>query len=78
MSKITNMWFMNQFVDTVQDAKNDFLDKFVWDEKVKAPMKQFVEAQRIFTKEINRSATEVIDYSIVAAKTNFEKVKKNV
>ena len=78
MSKITNLWFANQFVDAVQNAKNQFIDTFVWDEKVKAPLKQFVESQREFTKQVNRSASEVIDYSIVAAKTSFEKASKIV
>jgi hypothetical protein len=78
MSKITNLWFANQFVDAVQNAKNQFLDAFIWDEKVKAPMKQFVESQREFTKQVNRSASEVIDHSFDAAKTSFQKLNKNV
>jgi hypothetical protein len=78
MSKITNLWFANQFVDTVQNAKNQFLDAFIWDEKVKAPMKQFVESQREFTKQVNRSASEVIDHSFDAVKTSFQKLNKNV
>ena len=75
MTKTTHLWFANQFVDTVQNAKNQFLDTFVWDEKIKAPLKQFVEAQREFTKEVNRSAVEVIEQSITSAKTAFDKVK---
>lgn len=74
-TKTTNLFVINQFVDTVQNAKNQFIDTFVWDEKVKAPMKEFVEAQRVFTKQINRSALEVFDYSLVSAKNSFEKVK---
>jgi hypothetical protein len=47
----------------------------VFDDKIAAPLKEFVEAQRTFTKQINRSVTEVTDYSVIAAKTAFEKVK---
>jgi hypothetical protein len=75
MTKITNLYLANQFVDSVQNAKNQFLDTFVWDEKVKTPMKQFVEAQREFTKQINRSVGEVADYGLVSAKSLFEKAK---
>ena len=78
MSKITTLWYTNLFVDTVQNAKNQFLDTFVPDEKVKAPLKEFVEAQRVFTKQINRSAEEILNYSIVASKEAFDKVSKTV
>lgn len=78
MSKITTLWYTNLFVDTVQNAKNQFLDTFVPDEKVKAPLKEFVEAQRTFTKQINRSADEIFNYSIVASKEVFDKVSKTV
>jgi hypothetical protein len=47
----------------------------VFDDKVAAPLKQFVEAQRTFTKEINRSASEVAEYAVTATKNAFEKVK---
>lgn len=77
-TKTTNLWFVNQFVDTVQNAKNQFLDTFVWDDKIKAPLKQFVEAQREFTKQVNRSAVEVIEQSFTTAKTAFDKIKTSV
>lgn len=78
MSKITNLFVANQIVDTVQNAKNQFLDTFVWDEKIKTPLKQFVEAQREFTKQVNRSFSEVAEYSFTSAKSAFEKVKTSV
>jgi hypothetical protein len=74
-TKTTNLFIVNQFVDTIQNAKNQFIDTFVWDDKVKAPLKQFVESQREFTKQINRSAFEVADYSLISAKSAFEKIK---
>lgn len=75
MSKITPLYYANQFVDTVQDAKNKFIETFVSDDKVAAPLKEFVEAQRTFTKQINRSASEVAEYAVTATKNAFEKVK---
>lgn len=73
MSKITTLYYINSFVDAVQDAKNKFVDTFVFDEKVKAPLKEFVEAQRTFTKQINRSIDEVSQYTITATKEAFAK-----
>jgi hypothetical protein len=73
MSKITALYYANSFVDAVQDAKNKFVDTFITDEKVKAPLKQFVEAQRTFTKQINQSIDEVSQYTIGAAKEAFVK-----
>ena len=62
-------------IDAIQNAKNQFVDTFVWDEKIKTQLKTFVEAQRVFTKQVSRSALEVFDYTLVSAKTSFEKVK---
>jgi 3-oxoacyl-(acyl-carrier-protein) synthase len=73
MSKITALYYANSFVDAVQDAKNKFVDTFVTDEKVKAPLKEFVEAQRTFTKQINRSIDEVAQYAIVATQEAIAK-----
>lgn len=76
--KDTNLFWVNQFVDNVQNAKNQFLDVFVWDDKIKAPMKQFVEAQRDFVKQINRSIMDVTEHSLSTAKTTFEKTKSTM
>lgn len=76
MSAITPLFYANLFVDQVQDAKKKFVETFILDEKVAAPLKQFVEAQRTFTKELNRSASEVADYTVIASKAAFEKMKK--
>jgi hypothetical protein len=78
MSKISPLFYANLFVDQVQDAKNKFIETFVLDDKVAAPIKQFVEAQRTFTKEVNRSAVEVSDYIAASSKASFEKMKKAV
>ena len=76
MSKITPLFYANLFVDQVQDAKNKFVETFVLDDKVAAAIKQFVEAQRIFTKELNRSAVEMSEYVATSSKASFEKFKK--
>ena len=76
MTKTTNLFYVNQFVDTVQDAKNKAIETFVMDDKIAAPLKQFVEAQRTFTKEANRSFVEFVDYVSVATKSAFEKATK--
>jgi hypothetical protein len=76
MSAITPLFYANLFVDQVQDAKKKFVETFILDDKVAAPLKQFVEAQRTFTKEVNRSASEVADYTVIASKAAFEKMKK--
>ena len=76
MSAITPLFYANLFVDQVQDAKKKFVETFILDDKVAAPLKQFVEAQRTFPKEVNRSASEVADYTVIASKAAFEKMKK--
>lgn len=76
MSKTTPLFHVNQFVDNIQDAKKKVIETFVFDDKVAAPLKQFVEAQRTFTKEINRTAVEFAEYFASATKTAVEKVTK--
>jgi hypothetical protein len=76
MSKITPLYYANTFVDAVQDAKNKFVETFVFDAKVKAPLKEFVEAQREFTKQINRSIDEVAQYAVASTKTAVEQAQK--
>ena len=61
--------------NTLYGITNKFIETVVFDDKVAAPLKEFVEAQRTFTKQINRSVAEVADYSVIAAKNAFEKVK---
>ena len=76
MSAITPLYYANLFVDQVQDAKKKFVETFIFDDKVAAPLKQFVEAQRTFTKEVNRSAVEMVEYVSASSKASFEKMKK--
>jgi len=75
-SIITPLWYANSFVDAVQDAKNKFVDTFVPDEKVAATLKEFVEAQRQFTKTVNRTVNDVYTQSVELTKSAIEKASK--
>ena len=72
------LYFANYFVDQVQDAKNKVVDTFVYDTKMKESIKSFVEAQREFTKQVNRTTNEVVELSTVAFKEVAEKAAKAV
>ena len=74
MSKITPLYYANSFVDTVQDAKKKVVEQFVSDDKVATPLNQFIEAQRTFTKELNRSMHEIADYAVTSTKEAMDKV----
>jgi hypothetical protein len=76
MTKTTPLFQLNSFVDQVQDAKNKVIETVVFDDKIASPLKQLVEAQRTFTKEVNRTTFEAFDYFTSAAKTAVEKVSK--
>lgn len=75
-SIFTPLYFANYFVDQVQNAKNTVVDTFVFDEKLRAPLKSFVEAQRTFTKEANRSVLEFVEQAATATKGLGEKAVK--
>ena len=72
-SIFTPLYFANYFVDQVQDAKNKVVDTFVYDDKIKESIKAFVEAQRTFTKQVNRTTNEVVDLSTTTMKEVAEK-----
>ena len=75
-SIFTPLYFANYFVDQVQDAKNKVVDTFVYDTKMKESIKSFVEAQREFTKQVNRTTNEVVELSTVAFKEVAEKAQR--
>ena len=77
-SIFTPLYFANYFVDQVQDAKNKVIDTFVYDDKIKESIKAFVEAQRTFTKQVNRTTNEVVDLSTSAMKEVAEKAAKAI
>jgi hypothetical protein len=53
------MFAYNTFIDTVQSGKKTFVNMFITDEKVKAPLNAFVDAQTAFVKQIFKSAEDL-------------------
>jgi len=77
-SIFTPLNFVNTFVDQVQDAKNKIVDTFVFDEKVKKTAKDFVEAQRTYTKQFNTSVIQFVEYSTIVTKDAVEKAVASI
>lgn len=77
-SIFTPLYFANYMVDQIQDAKNKVIDTFVFDTNVKGSLKEFVEAQRSFAKQVNTSTNEIIEFSTVSIKETIEKAVKTV
>jgi hypothetical protein len=47
-------------IDSIQDAKITFLKQTVQEDTLQKPLIAFVEAQRVFTKQIAKSASDVM------------------
>ena len=77
-SIFTPLYFANYFVDQIQDAKNKVVDTFVFDDKIKSSIKDFVEAQRSFTKQVNRSTDEIAELTVTTFKDTLEKTVKSI
>ena len=54
------MFYANMAIDSIQDAKITFLKQTVQEDSLKKPLVDFVEAQRVFTKQIAKSASDVM------------------
>ena len=54
------MFYANMAIDSIQDAKINFLKQTVQEDSLKKPLVDFVEAQRVFTKQVAKSASDVI------------------
>ena len=54
------MFYSNMAIDSIQNAKINFLKQTVKEESLQKPLVDFVEAQRVFTKQIAKSANDVI------------------
>ena len=65
------LYYANMAIDTIQNAKNTFLDTFVKEESIKTPMKEFVQAQREFTRDVVKSIAAIskvyTDYDYISA-----------
>ena len=60
------MFYSNMAIDSIQNAKINFLKQTVKEDSLQKPLVDFVEAQRVFTKQIAKSASDVIT---IAAET---------
>ncbi len=54
------MFYANMAIDSIQDAKINFLKQTVKEDSLQKPLVDFIEAQRVFTKQIAKSANDVI------------------
>ena len=54
------MFYTNMAIDSIQNAKISFLKQTVKEDSLQKPLVDFVEAQRVFTKQIFKSATDVM------------------
>ena len=77
-SIFTPLYFANYFVDQIQDAKNKVVDTSIFDDKIKSSIKDFVEAQRTFTKQVNRSTDEITELTATTFKETLEKTVKSI
>jgi len=53
--------YFNSAIDSVQYAKTQFLDTFVKEESLRAPMQDFVNAQAQFAREVVNAASSLVD-----------------
>jgi hypothetical protein len=54
------MFYSNMAIDSIQNAKISFLKQTVKEDSLQKPLIDFVEAQRVFTKQIAKSANDVM------------------
>jgi hypothetical protein len=54
------MFYANMAIDSIQDAKITFLKQTVQEDTLQKSLIAFVEAQRVFTKQIAKSASDVM------------------
>lgn len=64
MSIITSKFYANQAIDTFQGAKTAFLNSVVTEDKFRAPLQSFVDAQTSFAKEMVRIGDEIFTQSV--------------
>ena len=55
------MFYANMAIDSIQDAKITFLKQTVQEDSLQKPLIDFVEAQRVFTKQVAKSANDVMN-----------------
>ena len=55
------MFYSNMAIDSIQNAKINFLKQTVKDSTLQKPLVDFVEAQRVFTKQVAKTSTDVMN-----------------
>jgi uncharacterized protein YueI len=66
--------YANMFVNTIQDAKSKAVKTMVTDEKIRAPLQSFIDAQTAFAREMVK-ITESL-YSQVSEQAEKFTIKK--
>ena len=54
------MFYSNMAIDSIQNAKINFLKQTVKEDSLQKPLVDFVEAQRVFTKQVAKTANDVM------------------
>jgi len=57
---MSHTFFVDIFIDTVQNSKSFWVDTFIKEESIQKPLKDFISAQTIYTKEVFRTTVEYI------------------
>jgi len=55
------MFYSNMAIDSIQNAKINFLKQTVKDSTLQKPLVDFVEAQRVFTKQVAKTSNDVMN-----------------
>ena len=55
------MFYSNMAIDSIQNAKINFLKQTVKEDSLQKPLVDFVEAQRVFTKQVAKSSNDVVN-----------------
>jgi len=55
------MFYANMAIDSIQNAKINFLKQTVKEDSLQKPLIDFVEAQRVFTKQVAQTSNDVMN-----------------
>ena len=55
------MFYSNMAIDSIQNAKINFLKQTVKEDSLQKPLIDFVEAQRVFTKQVAKTSNDVMN-----------------
>jgi hypothetical protein len=66
------MFALNTFIDTIQNAKKQFVTTFVTDKELQKPLFAFVESQTDFIKQIVKTSEELANQTKDAFTKNLK------